>query len=148
MSQPVDARTKNPVIVRQPTVPFPRRRIEKPTPDELAKQLHEIQETVHDVTQGIRQMPEGGARTYFKDVSFVSGVALKLNHLLGVSTPQAGQYTQAAQAVASMPTQIKFELLNHRIAFGGAYRSAVDARTITLVPNATFTADVRLFVVA
>lgn len=148
MAQPANLRTGLPVIIRQPTVPFTRRRIEDPTPDELAKQLHEIQETVHDVTQGIRQMPEGGARTYFKDVAFVSGVAKKLNHLLGVSTSVAGQYTQASQAVASMPAQIKFELLNHRTAFGGAYRSAVDARTITLVPNATFTADVRLFVVA
>ena len=147
-AQPADVRTGARPIVRQPTIPFTRQRIENPTPDELARQLHEMQETVHNVTQGIRQMPEGGARTYFKDVSFVSGIAITLNHLLGVATPQAGQYTQAAQAVASDPKQVKFEIMNHRVAFGGAYRSAVTARTITLVPNATFTADVRLFVVA
>ena len=151
--QPVDARTKQPYIIKQPTTPFTRQRLNNPTPDELARQLHEMQSTVHDVTQGIRQMPEGGPRTYLKDVSFVSGVAKTLNHLMGVAPPPSGaapggQYTRAADAIAASPSQIRFSLINHRVAFGGCYRSAVTERTITLVPSATFTADVVLFVLA
>jgi hypothetical protein len=147
LAQPADTRG-NPVIVRQPTVPFKTRRLEDPTPEKLAQTVHEIQENLHELTQGIRTMPEGGARTYFKDVTFQVGILKELSHYLGVSSPATSQYSQPSNAQASDPTQIRFEVLNHRGAFGGCYRYAINARTITLMPNASFTADVRLFVVA
>lgn len=136
-------------IVRQPRQPFRRERLENPTPDQLARAVHEIQQNVHEMTQATRTMPEAGMRTYLKDVAFSSGVPKVLVHMISVAQPQSVTqgFVAASQPFASNPSQIRFEIVNQRLVAGACYRSAVDARTITLVPNATFFADVRLFVV-
>lgn len=136
-------------IVRQPRQPFRRERLENPTPEQLARAVHEIQQNVHEMTQSTRTMPEAGMRTYLKDVSFTSGVPKVLVHMISVALPQSVTqgFAPAAQPFASSPSQIRAEVVNQRIVAGLCYRSAVDARTITLVPNATFIADVRLYVV-
>jgi hypothetical protein len=148
--QPTDQRTGLHPMVRQPTSPFRIERLQGDslTLENLSRKVLAVEETVQTVTEGVRQMPEGGARTLLVNVDFVIGQSKTLNHLLGVSTAADGAIGPSTSVQASSPEQIKFELLNHRVAFGGAYRSAVDERTITLVPSATFTADVRLFVVA
>lgn len=136
-------------VVRQPRQPFRRERLENPTPDQLARAVHEIQQNVHDMAQATRTMPEAGMRTYLKDVSFASGVPKVLVHMISVAQPQsvAQGLAPAVQPFASAPEQIRFEVLNQRLVAGACYRSAVDGRTMTLVPNATFIADVRFFVV-
>jgi len=134
-------------LTRVPTSAFRRERLDESIPAPVARVIYQLQENLHEVSSSVQSLPESGPRTYFKDVAFTSGVGKVLAHLMGVAASAANAFAPSASPVVSDPTQIRFEVLNQRTAAGSCYRQAIDARTITLVPNATFTGDVRLFVI-
>lgn len=99
-------------------------------PVELSRQLNAQQGQVQEVLRALRTFPLVPG-VLVRDVAFTSGAAQTIAHRLG--RPFVG-----------------FVLLNHRTAFGGAYRTDLSpvsrhANEIQLTPSATMTADVWVY---
>lgn len=135
-------------IIKQSTAPFSKHRVDDVQLEDVNRALHLLEANIHDVVQGVRRLPEAGPRTYIKNVSFTVGVAKTFSHMLGIAfqSRAASLLGTSAGAAAVSPEQVCFEIVNCKNAVGNAYRSAVDARSITLIPNATFIGDVRLYI--
>ena len=97
----------------------------------LVRQLEHLQQNVIAVTTPLRSAPYANGSTYIKDVSFSSGTAKVLNHYLG--RPYAG-----------------WRVLRPRTASPVVYETPntsadLNKLQLTLMPGATFTADVEIF---
>lgn len=143
LSQPKDARTGAPVRLKMPTVNLTRGRVNELSLKELVRVIDRLQEYVLAFVASFLDLPLGGPIVYLKNVSFTSGVNLTLSHNIAV-TPATGFPAEGVTRVQS-PTQIRF-LVVHKQAYGDIHFVSVDTRTMTLVANATMTADILFWV--
>jgi len=143
-SQPVDPRTGNRPTLNGPRPNFGRERADELNVKEIARILNSVQDNIYDLLRAAIDLPFGGPSTYLKNVPFVSGTNVSIDHRIPVAPARGAP--GIGVTVADTPAQIRAQVL-HKSAFGDVRVVSADTRTITLVSNANLTADVLLWVV-
>ena len=94
---------------------------------EIVRQVNLLDQAAADATIGARSMPFCGPLTYFVSYSFTNNVPATLVHRLGTTNVRVW--------------------LGHQSDYGQVKVKSVDTNFVTVLPNASFTADVMFLVI-